>query len=186
MSVIQIDKALYIGQGLDRECYLHPDDPGKCIKITISGDYRQHNDDIKYYNRLQKRDICWQQVARFYGLCTTSLGSGLIFEVVRDFDGSISRSLRDYIRNNGYPIDKAQLHQELSRLKDYLLEHAIIMRDLKDDNILLQRLDQNETRLVVIDGIGNNEFIPISELTPVFTRMKINRKWEKFIRKLQA
>ncbi|ARN76256.1 hypothetical protein BST96_01390 [Oceanicoccus sagamiensis] len=183
---MDIDKQLYIGKGLDRECYLHPEDSSKCIKITVSGDYRQHRDDIKYYHRLQKRDISWQHLAQFHGLCSTSLGDGLMFEVVRDHDGSISKSLRDYIRGNGCPIDRQQLDDELARLKSYLLKHSIIMRDLKDDNLLLQRLSDSEARLVVIDGIGNNEFIPFSELAPVFTNMKINRKWAKFSQKLQA
>ena len=75
---------------------------------------------------------------------------------------------------------------ELAILKNYLLDQAIIMRDLKDDNLLLQRLSDEQNRLVIIDGVGNNEFIPLSELISVFTSMKIDRKWEKFRRKLQG
>ncbi len=186
MSPIEIDKELYIGKGLDRECYLHPEDTSKCIKITVSGDYRQHRDDIKYYSRLQKRRISWQQLAQFYGPCSTSLGDGLVFEVIRDHDGTISKSLRDYILNDTLPFSREKLNNELARLKSYILEQAIIMRDLKDDNLLLQRLDSGNTRLVIIDGIGNNELIPVSELTPALTSRKIERKWAKFHRKLQA
>jgi hypothetical protein len=186
VSSIEIDKQLYIGKGLDRECYLHPQDSNKCIKVTVSGDYRQHRDDIKYYRRLQKRGISWQYLAQFHDLCSTNLGEGLMFEVVRDYDGAISRSLRDYIRGEGCPLSKDELNHELANLKCYLLDQAIIMRDLKDDNLLLQRLENGSSRLVIIDGVGNNEFIPFSELSPALTAMKINRKWDKFNSKLQA
>jgi hypothetical protein len=157
----------------------------QCIKITVSGDYRQHDDDIKYYHRLMKRHIDWSHLAQFYTDCKTNLGIGLIFEVVKDYNGSVSKSLGHQLESHDLIIDSPCLNIELSALKSYLLDQCIIVRDLKDDNILVQYLNEEKYRLVIIDGVGNNEFIPISGLTKHLTHRKIERKWAKFFNKLQ-
>lgn len=35
---LALSPSLMFGKGLDRECYIHPEDPSKCIKITVTND----------------------------------------------------------------------------------------------------------------------------------------------------
>lgn len=184
--MLKLNTNLFIRKGRDRECYLHPNDRSKCIKVTVSGDYRQHKEELKYYRRLQQANISWQHLTRFYGMVSTNLGDGLVFDVVRDYDGNISRTLRDYLCRGDSLLQQSEVCVELSRLGQYILEQRIIMRDIKDNNMLLQKFNKDKFRLIIIDGIGNNEFIPVSDFVPALKTKVIKRKWCKFIRKLSA
>jgi hypothetical protein len=57
---------------------------------------------------------------------------------------------------------------------------------LKSKNILLQRESPTAGRLVVIDNVGNSDFIPLSHYIALLGRRKIRRKWRRFEADLAA
>lgn len=121
----------------------------------------------------------------FYGEVKTNLGQGLIFELIRDYDGNISRNLDWYLEDESRTPEAGELVSQLRALRRYLLEERIIARDLKAANILPRRLAPAEMKWVVADGLGNNEFIPIAEYVDWLGRRKILRKWNGFVRGLE-
>ena len=52
-------------------------------------------------------------------------------------------------------------------------------------NILFQKTSPQQARLVVIDGLGNHTGINWLDNIAYFARRKINRRWRRFIGRLQ-
>jgi hypothetical protein len=48
-----------------------------------------------------------------------------------------------------------------------------------------QRREDAPPRLVVIDEIGNADFIPVRQILPFMAHNKIRRKWQRFERRLR-
>ena len=185
MANLSISDSLYIGKGQDRECYQHPICRNKCIKVTVSKNYRQHFHDIKNYRLLERRGIDWTYLSRFYNLCETNLGIGLVFELIKDYNGTVSKTLDHRLRFKHLKINSPSLNKALSILKEFLLEEGITTRDLKGSNILVQYSSKTEYRLVIVDGLGHNELIPVFKLSKALTKMKIERGWKRFLHNLQ-
>ncbi len=181
--MLYIDNTHIIDIGNDRKCYLHPEDRSKCIKITYSGDYQQEKKEIRYYHYLIRRNVSFARVADFYGTACTSRGTGCVFELVRDYDASISRRLSYYLHTR--QIDRQHLKHELENLKQYLLDQNILVRDLRLDNILYQKQNKETGRFIIIDGLGNNEFLPLCTYLKVLGRRKTVRKWNRFAHRLR-
>ena len=94
--MLTLESSALIGRGLRRECYFHPEDENKCIKVVVSGDHKETRREQSYYRLLEKRNISWRMLARFYGNVDTNLGEGAVFDLIRDYNGEISKTLGHY------------------------------------------------------------------------------------------
>ena len=170
-----------IGRGLRRECYFHPEDENKCIKIVVAGDHKETVREQSYYRLLEKRNISWKMLARFYGNIETNRGEGAVFELIRDHNKDVSKTLEHYFSaNNETDLNYQDLSQALPLLKQYLLKWKIVTMSLKPQNIVYQKINPTQGKLVVIDNIGNSDFIPICNYLDSFATRKIRRKWQRF------
>ncbi len=170
-----------IGRGLRRECYFHPEDENKCIKIVVAGDHKETVREQSYYRLLEKRNISWKMLARFYGNIETNRGEGAVFELIRDHTGEVSKTLEQYFSaNNETDLNYQDLSRALPLLKQYLLKWKIVTMSLKPQNIVYQKIHPTQGKLVVIDNIGNSDFIPICNYLDSFAIRKIRRKWQRF------
>jgi len=179
--MVTLDSSYLIGRGLRRECYFHPADGNKCIKIVVAGDHKETAREQSYYRLLDKRNISWQMVARFYGNVETNRGEGAVFELIRDHNKAVSRTLQDYFSaNDETDLDYQDLARALLLLKRYLLKWKILTLALKPQNIVYKKINESEGILVVIDNIGNSDFIPICNYVNWMAAQKIRRKWQRF------
>ena len=179
--MLTLESSSLIGRGLRRECYFHPGDENKCVKVVVAGDHRETVREQSYYRRLENRDISWEMLARFYGNTETDRGPGAVFELVRDYDGEVSKTLEEYISaESSTDINYQDLSRALSVLKQYLLKWKIVTMDIKPQNIVYKKINESEGALVVIDNIGNSDFIPICNYVDFMARQKIRRKWQYF------
>lgn len=185
-NLLYLKNAVLIGIGTNRACYIHPDDDSKCIKVTISNDFSESNREKKYYNFLKKRNISWRMLAKYYGTVETDLGEGLVFELVKNESGEVSKPLIDYFVSEKLMEELLEPLPKLKALKEYLLTEKIIVKDLSLANILYQKRANGEDRLMIVDGVINNDFIPIATYVDYFTRRKINRRWIRFISHFEA
>ncbi|MGI9318887.1 MAG: YrbL family protein [bacterium] len=174
-----------IGLGVERACYIHPDDPGKAVKVSVKRRNLQSKREIKYYTKLAKRhDLKFDHLPKYYGTIETNLGDGFIVELVRDYDGQISKSLNWYLAH-GFPVEN--LPPYLESLKRFLLKNLIIFNyDMKSSNLLLQKYSSENARLVIIDGLGDTVYIEWLNNFTSHVESKINRRWERFIKSLYA
>lgn len=184
--MIELNDSYLVGTGTNRSCYQHPNDKSKCVKVTISGDFTESNREKKYYKFLEKRDVSWEMLAKYYGTVETNMGEGLVFEIVRDEDGEVSQPLIHYFSSENLTDTLKEPMKKLQTLKKYLLNERIIVKDLSLANILYQKRDSSDDRLIIIDGVINNDFIPISTYVDYFTKRKIHRRWISFIKHFEA
>lgn len=56
-----------------------------------------------------------------------------------------------------------------------MIKHKIIVRDLIAKNICCKRLKNNSIELIIIDGVGHRDFIPLVEWFHIFSKRKINK-----------
>ncbi len=185
--MITINKSALIGKGHHREVYRHPNDPNLCIKIIFDTNYdsREIQRELNYYKHLEKKGATWEMLPRYHGDIETNLGTGSVFDMILDFDGSISRSLGHYLNSNEKTTTYFDdLLISLSMLKSYLLKNKVVTKSLAHRNIVCQKSESGIGRLVLIDNIGNTEFLPISNHVGFMARKKIMRKWRRFEYKL--
>lgn len=172
-----------IGKGKERACFVHPDDPQKAIKISIGSVSKQSRREIKFYRRLKQRGgVNDPHVPRYYGLCETNLGRGIVVDLIRDQDGQISRPLNWYLAE-GYPIEDFEPY--LHELKKSFLHNLIIFNhDMTVGNLLFQKVSATSARLVAIDGLGDVVIFGWLDVFPPVARRKISRRWARFIARI--
>jgi hypothetical protein len=179
--MVILESSQLIGRGLRRECYFHPDDESKCIKVVVVGDHKETVREQSYYRLLESRNISWNMLARFYESIETNRGKGAVFELIRDYTGEVSKTLGHYFSvNTGSHLNYQTLTRSLPLLKEYLLQWKIVTMSIKPQNIVYKRISAHEADLVVIDNVGNSDFIPICDYVDFMAVRKIKRKWQRF------
>ncbi|WP_286808647.1 YrbL family protein [Leclercia sp. UBA2479] len=171
-----------IGRGRHRICYQHPQDSSKCIKILYNpddGGVKEVRREVGYYRkRLTQIQHC-RAIPDFHGKVETALGEGYVFDLIRDYDGEISKTLGHYIKND--LLSAEEIDNLLYELRNDLIAHRIATMNLKDYNILYRRTSEKDGYLVVIDNIGESEFIPVASLFSSLHRRKIDRIFARFM-----
>ncbi len=182
--MITLTKDLYIAKGADRECYIHPDDDNKIIKIQYNNDINRNQNDLDkyYYTYLQNRNISYLNIAEFYGTIETNKGSGLVFNSIKDYNNLLSKSFEDIVINKLLPISEQTIL--LDNLSNYLKENMIVFGDVVLSNILCQEFKQGSYRLVIIDGLGARRFgfkLYMHIYSKLYTKFRIKKQWKKLI-----
>lgn len=167
-------------QGGNRLCFIHPDDPQKCIKVRRPDftlvDLRRKkgfpknlrplssfDDNLEEYRvmtRLFQRygQKLHQHISQCFGFVETDMGKGLVSELIRDEDQRISHSLKQYLWDNGFTAD---CRQAVTEFEHYWQVESVPSRDLLLHNIVVQMQSENLIkRLVVIDGLGSPNVVP--------------------------
>lgn len=178
--MLDLENAVVIGKGSSRICYLHPYEKNKCIKINYSDNPGITSKELSHYRRHENRKISWEMVAVSYGTVETSMGKGVVFSLARDFNGNISRTLDYYLRMEAVPFEFDNLAVALKRFKRYLRTERIPVREIKADNLVYQRVSESFGKVIIIDGLGNNEFLPLANYSHIFANRMLLKKWRKF------
>jgi len=176
--MINLKNEHFFAQGDNQKCYMHPDNSNLCIKVLRDDiDKKVHNREISYYKLLDKQDISWKHIARLYSVVDTNFGRGTVFEFVRDFDNEVSKTLDYYFMKNDEL--SLELAKNVEELKKYLYDEAIVFRDLITKNIVVKFETKNTYKLVIVDGLGHNDFFPFIKYSKKLARGKITRQWNR-------
>lgn len=178
--MLDLSKASLVGKGSSRLCYVHPEDDRKCVKVIYTQKLEVNQVEMKHYQRFKRRRVSWELMARPYGFVETSEGEGAVFSLARDYDGEISKPLEHYLLSANSRDCLKQLRVALKEFKSFLFRDGIVVRELKLDNVVFQRLSEDRCRLVLIDGVGNNQFLPLANYSRTFARRMLKRKWRQF------
>ena len=189
--------------GCKRNCYFHPEDENKVIKIIPPDKSPEVLHSQKFWirrlfhtpesldaNRTEREKF--ERLRRklgnlkekipylveFFGKAETDLGEGLVFEAIRNFDGTVSKSLTDACESGGY--DQAKLLKALQSMTDTRGD-ATIYNDVGKDNVVVQVLksdceDDPEYKFWVVDGIQCRALIPITEYSESYARIRKAKK----------
>lgn len=190
------------GVGGRRLCYVHPLDPGKCVKVLrqdarrtvrssrnlIPNRFRRRYDnnanEFAVLTRLFERigPAAAQCLPRCYGWTETDLGPGLVLDLIRDRDGGISRNLRELV-STGAAVDT--FRPAFDELAAFLIEHTVLTRALLDHNIAAQDRGGGCWRLFIIDGLGDPAWLPLAQSVRPLARARINRRIAEFWPRLE-
>ncbi|WP_162913323.1 YrbL family protein [Rhodospirillaceae bacterium SYSU D60014] len=187
--------------GRNRVCYLHPDDPSKCIKIrSQSADpkprklaNRLHHRIIDLtgwldFNSAEMRNYCLVKeslrghLPEYFGIQPTNLGPGLVVELVRDHDGQQSVALAEHIGRHGKIADP-DLWRRFESLFERLRAHDVLLYDLNLLNIILRQDEAGVVTPVIVDLKSLNSRRTLLQLAG-WSKAEARRKLDRRIRQL--
>jgi hypothetical protein len=113
---------------------------------------------------------------RVIGLADTDLGLGLILEAARDRDGNLAPHVAALIESGCFT---AKVRADLDAFLAQLLECDVVVSDLNVGNMVYAYQPQIGDHFVLIDGLGNNNILPLKLLS---RRISRRSKQKRFLR----
>lgn len=187
-KILKLTEELFYGKGTHKKCYRHPDDSKKCIKMAYSA-YGQKDLDreLAYLKVLNSRWGGKSILPEYYGTVETTLGIGHVYEFIINHDGSSCKTLEDFLNDEEVLKENYNmLHQALLNLKAYLLENGIITMGLFPENILFQKNDKGIYVIRLVNDMGSAALIPLEYYIGFIARIRINKRWNRFIQYLKS
>ena len=179
-------KGTQLGKGADKIVYRHSGIPSHCLKICSKNRANATKREIEYFKFLKNRNVHASFIPEFYGAFEGDDYIGFEQESIIDKESGGSYdsvvSLCDFILDPSSNVSKIQ--KMLDALKAEMIKTNVIVCDLHGLNILHVTKDSSE-RLMVIDGYGVPEFIPLAKYTHFFGKLKIERQWKKLMMRLE-
>lgn len=187
-SIIQLNKDKFYGKGTHKKCFIHPDNKDLCIKVAYNrGGQKDLNREINYIQVLRRRNKDYSILPQYYGKAETNLGTGYVFEIIRDYDGNKCKTLEDFITSNKLFSENFNLIVTLLKeLKSELYNNEIITMVLFPENIIFQQTAENVYKVRIINDMGSSVLIPLEYYFTYFARTKILRRWVKFLEVLKT
>ena len=187
-EILYIDENLFYGQGTHKKCFIHPKNDRLCIKIAYNrGGQKDLLREINYLKVLQRRKKDYSILPQYYGEVKTNLGTGYVYELIKDYNGNTSSTLRDFITSEtSFKTNYKLIAQLLKDLKCNLYKNEIITMVLFPENILFQKLSEDNYKLRIINDMGSGVLVPLEYYFDYFAHQKIIRRWKKFLNVLST
>ena len=169
----------FVGKGTERLCFRDPNNPASVIKLSPQNSSKQTLREIKYYRFLQDKNIPFLYLPEFKGEVSVPGYIGFEQEAIFDDNGEISKPMQAY---RGLELEdnlKRNIWLLFANLFYYMHYYNILPCDLSLNNIVLNWKGKLP-RLILIDGIGNANFLTISQYCKPLGQLQIKRKWERF------
>ena len=186
--MLHIDESLFLGRGLHKAAYAHPEDAGKVVKIPFKADDAELAHELAYRKSRERRHLASQTLTAYYGTVETDLGMGYIFERVQDFDGSPCPSVKERLQElNAIGDEKAaqEAHQLAESVREAVFAERILTNDTGLLNFVLQRNSPQETVIRMIDNIGSPVLIPLVYYIDRMTLHHIRKYWRRVEKRLR-
>ncbi len=182
-------------RGGNRLCFVDPRDANRCIKVARPdrlpaikraeagfpknlkplSSFDDNCEEAQVYARIGRSigPAAFELVPRLYGAVATEYGTGLCFDLVRDDDGRIAVTLKQYLWQRG--LDAA-LSAPLAEFGARWQALGMPSRRLLTHNILVQCAGGEPLRLWVIDGLGWPDLLPLAYASRALARHKAARR----------
>lgn len=185
-EILQLNDKLFIGHGYHKNCYHHPFDKSLCIKLAYNEEGQKDlSRELKYLAVLKKKDKDYSVLPKYYGPVQTNLGLGHVYELLEDYDGQKSKTLKDYLTDASLlKANLPMLITELKKLKTTLIDNEILTMGIASENILFQRKNPADKlpSLRVINDMGSPALIPLEYHFSCFAKAKVKRHWQRFMK----
>ena len=163
---------------------------GRCHRLNKGRrGFDDQRKELKAYRQLSRRCFGdWTHVPRCHGAVDTDQGIGIVTDLHRDWHGGFPRNLEELLPvAPAAPVALAAaggptgaLGAAIDEFKAWLRHTRFLSRDLLPHNIIAVAMSPDCYRLVIVDGIGNSELLPLSSWFDACARRKIERKIRKF------
>ncbi len=176
-----------IGNGATRECYLHPHDSTKCVKVLLkksSATMSALKSEIKHYAHI--KSILGDYVVEYdRQLVQTNKGPGLVCELLREPDGSFSPSLAQYLLKQTFDDD---LQMQLNNFARTLIQNKLFFYDFNAKNFVIQVVDgRKKLKYVDLKSFNNSKTwkaLRMEKLIPPLGNMKMVRRLKRLYKQL--
>ncbi len=197
---VDLVKATCIGHGWKRICFIHPNDPSRCIKVGYWGRIKGWGWRDRLFNMrldrgagavLNRRElqaygrigtVLADYVPRYHGPIATTLGDGLECDLVRDATGGPAKQLRPWLAN-ATAEEAAILRAQFDPLFDLLHRHEIWLFDLNTSNFVVQKSEDGTPRMWLIDlkrAADHKEIFQVGAWTRGQKHRKLTRRIKRF------
>jgi hypothetical protein len=195
MIKVRHTRPLFVGG--TRYCFQHPTHRDRCIKVLrpdrtgaarrmLRKDFKRllparflddQRKEIKAYTELMPKasERLWRHVPRYHGTVDTDMGIGIVTQLMRNSDGSWPRNLEQLLPEG----ITTSLAKGIEEFEEAVHELRILSRNLLPHNIIAVREDA-AWRVMLVDGIGNSELLPVSTHFGFFADRKTARKIVRF------
>ncbi len=184
-KIINVSGLKPFGTGAHRKCFPYPGDPGRCIKVIYNSSTSARKEivrELKYYEVLNRSLEDWSGVPRYYGQVKTDIGTGYVYDLIRNYDGTPAQTLETMMSGCGTLEEAEKILDIFRSLKRYLRDNEIQTLPLQSYNILCQKTKPGEYRPVVCDNLGERAGIPLARWLTFLCHRKQEQRWKVFMK----
>lgn len=178
----------FIGKGTHKKTFLYPGDDEKCIKVAYNSEgVIDLLREIDYRELREQQGLESKMMPKYYGKVATDLGDGYVFERIVDFDGSVTKSLQDYLEDEKLLKNNFEnVRNVMIDFKRMLFAENILTMGIFPENILIQKVDNNVFQPRIINDMGCATFIKLEYYFVYFRNRKILKRWQNFYDYIKA
>ena len=181
-SNIVLTDEQFIGKGANKKVYYYPGDKNRCVKILYVDDTSDYDREMTYRQMLGKKHRKTTMLPQYFGVVSTNLGSGHVYECVNDFDGQRSAKILDYISGHLKNSSEEEIVGFLLKLRNLWQSENIVTTDADPNNFVVQRLSENEYTFRILDNVGVVTFIPLALWFDFVAKIEVRKRWKRFIK----
>ena len=208
-TVLELSPELLLGTGDNRRCYAYPGDPARCVKVDKPWDEGFHNsrrkrvkkalmpwladfssnrEEARFYRTkaLELGEDFYRHAPRCYGIVLTNMGPGLVFERIRNSDGSYAESLENHIRK--YPKRIDHLVSLIDNLLSWLRGNRLSIFTWDYRNLYVRSTGNDHAdSLVAVDWKSEsrpNNDLPLTSIFQSLSSWKMGKEAEALKRKI--
>lgn len=174
---MEIEAESYFAKGRQRACFEVPEQPELCVKVEFTEDQASAvrvKEELQAHRKVLARGDKCSVVSLFRGQVETSLGTGYLFDLIRDLDGKISPTLRSCEEDLG-----EELVVKLVRdFYEEVVNQQLVIGDLHPKNLVVR----DRSQLVLIDGLGAIDHAWLYYAIGPLRVLKLRRKFRRLCR----
>ena len=174
---------LFLGKGAHKETYKHPNDKTLCVKIVYKVPDFDLSKEMRYRRALGSRADEMTLITKYFGTVETNKGTGYLFELVNNYDGSNSDNLKDYLHNCR---DSAEAISLLLKFKLDFFRDKCVVADTDTQNFFVQYTSPTEVRVRIVDNIGTGAKIPILYHSDYLLKKRAIKYWRQFVHQIRG
>ena len=193
--MIDLDGLTPFAEGGNRKCFIHPDNPDRCLKVIHSGLLQKIRNNKPWYKRFRSLESfddnlreeeaykqralrsndpkIWKHLAKWHGKTETSLGIASETELIKN-DNQIAETLESYLFTNGLTDE---IKDSIKNFHHWLKDNLVLTKNLIPHNLVLKK-ENNELDIKIIDGLGSQAFIPFPSYSNFFAKRYVERRIE--------
>ena len=200
--MIDLNGVTPFAEGGNRRCFVHPNNPNRCLKVIHSGLletiiknkpwYKKLRSSESFDDNLRERDAynqkalrndnseTWKHLAKWYGMVETTIGAASETELIKN-ENLVAETLESYLFANGF-TDEIKL--SIEQFHDWLRKNLILTKNLIPHNLVLKRVN-NDIIIKIVDGLGSQAFIPLPDYSNFFAKRYVERRIELMMSRIR-
>ena len=182
MEELILNDELFIGMGGQQKTFIHPTDPSKCVKIAYKGSNRDLKKELRYRRICEDHLKNSRLITKYFGEVPTNMGTGYVYERVRDFNGNTSKDLKKFLETISPNAESLKIVEKiLLGFKEDFMRECIVTVDRNTANFMVQETSPGVYQVRIVDNIGTPVLIPLVYYFRFAAKWKARRIWNRWV-----